>query len=269
MNLIGISIDPQKITFTCTGCKRKHVCANGEDTYERIKAEKKVIAWSHPHSGEELLCNTCAQKKTKSSKYTAQKKAINPTKVNEAEAIVLYNEGASLLEIGNKYGVTRERVRQILKGKVNKDRVLVKKPRCCNFCKDLLTEENKLVLPGIRLVLCCTKEACKIQTKHYSKCACGKVRTSTSEKCMACSGQGKRTFDYEMMMYLYKQGATGNQVGIAMGVVKITIYMALRRQKKLGFLEMRSKGSEATLTQDQVNRLYLKEKERRVCLLPT
>jgi len=45
----------------------------------------------------------------------AQLKNLLDKKSNHGEIIQLYNEGFSLQDIGNYHGVTRERIRQIIK----------------------------------------------------------------------------------------------------------------------------------------------------------
>jgi hypothetical protein len=261
VNLLGISVTPTLLKFSCTKCTTTHEFSNSEDTWETIKTEKRNTGWTHPHCGLELLCPKCAGRNH--NKYVRTGRRRNqPSKLNLEEAIKLFNEGSTLEALAKKYTLSRERVRQKLKGKVNKERPL---KRYCRHCRDEITEVNKP--PQIFKILeSCSKEECLQKSASYHRCdGCQKpiVKTKTG-KCQKCQGAKKRTFDYTMMSLLYTKGGTGNQIAEAMGVKPITIYMALRKRSDV---EMRPKGIKARHTQEEVNQWYEEEKKRRVCQL--
>jgi len=260
MNFTGISVTPETLTFKCSRCPAIHQFPNGEDTWDVIKTEKRETGWTHPHCGLELICPKCVGKTH--SKYVRIGRRNLPSKLDLEEAIKLFNEGSTLEALAKKYGLSRERVRQKLKGKVNKERPL---KRYCRHCRDEITEANKP--PQIFKILeSCSKEECLKKSALYHRCdGCQKpiVKTKTG-KCQRCQAEKRRIFDYSLMAFLYTKGGTGNQIAEAMGVKPITIYMALRKRSGV---EMRPKGIKARHTQEEVNQWYEEEKKRRVCQL--
>lgn len=132
---------------------------------------------------------------------TKQRK--NPSKVNRSEAASLYADGWTLKQLGDRYGVTRERVRQTLIGLVDSSR-----PRklSCKRCGKTVMRSG----PCGQGVMC--SDECRDAESHdrefSSKCKCGKQITSGSKQCHNC----RRTCDHGLVEYLYVQGASTVQI---------------------------------------------------------
>lgn len=139
-------------------------------------------------------------------------------KVNVSEAIKLYKQGFTLEEIGDKYGVTREGVRQHLKrnGVKRKDGGKTK----------VLEEEIQLIgemaSKGFSMELIAKKV----------KCDPAKVRAiAWKRKIEVKSGARiKREKVYEDIKKLHDSGLNQNEISAKLGVLQTTISQVLREK---------------------------------------
>jgi transposase len=93
--------------------------SDGGDKVELLERNMDLLKKRYPGLFEPLFCSYRTQKSSLSSKYISQlsKKVLKllDEQAGHAEMICLHYEGHSLQEIGNEFGLTRERVRQIIK----------------------------------------------------------------------------------------------------------------------------------------------------------
>lgn len=134
------------------------------------------------------------------------------SKVNVTEAQALYAAGWTLEALGDRYGVTRERVRQ----KINTDVVVHSRPhdRTCTKCGR--------VFQGRKYTILC--EACKPR-KEYDRCACGKIKRKELPACGSCQ---TRKFPHSLVPKLYRLGFAGVDIARAFRVHPAAVYRALR-----------------------------------------
>lgn len=139
-----------------------------------------------------------------------------PSKVDRQAALQDYLAGATLAQIGQKFGVTRERIRQILA------RLLAKAPERKRKCRDC---SNTVATPQR---ICQTCRA-KVRIRRLNRCACG--RPCYRSHCQACSRRGTRKFNHELAGELYRNGHDGVSIAAYFGVNPAAVYRALRVRK--------------------------------------
>jgi len=136
-------------------------------------------------------------------------------KVNVPEAQGLYQAGWTLQMLGSRYGVTRERVRQL----INTD-VPTRPPtysRSCQKCG------GKFI--GVKYSRFCS--SCR-KASLYDLCACGRRKPMTSAKCTTCGRQ--HPFSWSLAAKLYQMGYGLIDLSRSLRVTIKAVHYALLKQ---------------------------------------
>lgn len=246
---ISVEADSIRLSLHCHRCGTAHEfdASLTEAKYDTNR-ERHRIGW-HRRRVDGVLrdhCDECTRV-IRSERYTPTGNPPGlPSKIDLAEAIELFNSGWTLQKLGDRYGVSRERVRQRLVGRVDKDR---KRPATCSECGTDFAVDAKSTGPKAF----CSDE-CRAASKKRSfvnKCKCGGIKNRSAEHCMKCRGREARTFDYQVAGHLYSKGATAKQIGDVLRVKPITVRMAVMR---LG-VPLHGRGFRRKLTIAQIRRL--------------
>ena len=145
---------------------------------------------------------------------------MRKSKVNVAEAARLYNGGSwTYGRLAAKYGVTRERIRQKLRGLVT-PRVAVE--RTCRRC-----ENSFRIMLSRREVLC---GGCRHFVANYKQCKCGRWCDKRSKECRECANFHKQTFDGGLAAALYREGYGVPDIAAHLGAKSEAIYKAFCRK---------------------------------------
>lgn len=118
------------------------------------------------------------------------KGSTSKSKVNKEEAQRLFNDGWTLAALGQRYGVTRERVRQKIDTSYPKRRTIF--DRTCLQCGQSFQ--------GARHVLHC--KSC-YDLRQCDLCACGKLKKKPSARCCECRPS---KFPWHFAGPLYRMG---------------------------------------------------------------
>jgi len=168
------------------------------------------------------------------------------SKIDINEAAELYNGGWTLGQLGEKYGVTRERIRQKITLLVNHDRT---RSICCKHCGTEFVVKGGRGRNGKYCSTECRRKSQSVKTTD--QCKCGKMKSIGADHCKKCSGRQARTFDYELASYLYDHGSTAKQVGEFLGQKEITISVAVNKAGS----PRHGRGYRQKLTCDDIQRL--------------
>lgn len=242
-------------TFACKcGCTAE-LSTSGVDHTELRRIRRRFIqdnGWHQhgPLGGKSWICRDCTaalrlhratagrgRLLTKAEKSAAAKKRL-PTLVNITEAVDLYNSGWTLERLGEKYGVTRERVRQVIKGLTVKSRNV----NCAQCGVEFAARLRQFGWDKF-----CT-DACRIgrrrdiakTSQHSGKCSdCGAAVIRGSSRCEKCHGRTLWKWDHDLAAYLYRGGASGPQIAALIGHDRPGNMLAALRKKGV---EMRPRG---------------------------
>lgn len=124
------------------------------------------------------------------------------------EIVRMRADGASLLAIGRKFGVSRERVRQVLKAHGFQD---IPAHRC-EVCGVQITSGKR----------------CRLHRKPTCP-SCGGPLVKRDSQCPACAGRDRRQLDYGLIAELYSLGYSIAQICKAIGCQPMTVHRILRK----------------------------------------
>lgn len=197
--------------------KRTCRCGLSIDTSLKVAGwhQHKVNGKFKPFCGE---CSVAYLKERWLEQYKARSLKIGrkplTSKVDKADAIRMRAEGHTLLDVAQKYGVTRERIRQITR-KVELTKKFCRKCRC----------EMDVAAQGW---ICETCQKEKRDAAMYNKCACGARKIIKNAHCMKCAGKVRRKYDFDDAVYLYDNGLSAVCIAKYYGVIPPAIYRVLR-----------------------------------------
>ena len=136
-----------------------------------------------------------------------------PSRINVSEAQQLYAAGWTLKMLGERYGVTRERIRQ----KIDTNVPIQKEAhsRTCTGCNGTFQGPK-------RTRLC---ESCKSQTR-YDRCGCGRLKRKWASRCAEC--HSRRDY-YQLVVQLYHLGYGLPDISEALRVSRGAILCALQK----------------------------------------
>lgn len=154
-------------------------------------------------------------------------------RVNREEAQSLYEwsndlgRGMTLAELGSKYGVSRERVRQCI------DTSRGRKKQCARCGIMELARQG------------CSKDLCSSCVKHKwntNRCRCGREKYRNSSACLVCCYKGRAQEWHKLALYLYSIGYGCCTISKAIGQKVCTVSALMwkrgvaRTKSQAGFL---------------------------------
>lgn len=130
------------------------------------------------------------------------------SKVDKLEARRLRSQGMTLQEISERYGVTRERIRQLTL------RVVIELGSGkCKECGDVFQ------LATYGQMFCCKR--CRYLHQNKNECACGRRKTRVSATCIDCYNERQRNHEREArVVEMWAEGLSIGQIAEAVGTTK-------------------------------------------------
>jgi hypothetical protein len=140
------------------------------------------------------------------------------SRVKMPEAQVLYDNGWTLEQLGEHYGVSRERVRQ-------KIRTHKRTGIPCRLCGKPFNQQTML---GFHCNTCVQVKHKEQQLKvRQDQCTCGKMKSKISEMCCDC--RKAECLDEDQMVAMFKQGYSAKYLASMFNVSRPAIYHAFYR----------------------------------------
>jgi SOS response regulatory protein OraA/RecX len=134
---------------------------------------------------------------------------------NIEEAFKDYKNGTTLRELGQRYGISHERVRQKLSHLKAKENVNLKRV-LCKRCK------NGMLIPLRSSRKFCPSCAQIIKKTSYAhnQCECGKPKYRRAKKCAECS----QKYSHKLAQQFIKKGFTVKSIAKVFSVTPAAIY---------------------------------------------
>lgn len=145
--------------------------------------------------------------------------SLGVSKVNAPEAQALYEAGWTLQMLGARYGVTRQRVQQLVRTDVP-----TRPPTYSRSCQ---TCGGKFI--GVKWSRTCSAcQRANTRASKYDQCACGRSKWRRSAHCRQCFS--KHVFSWSLAAKLYERGYGLPDLSRALRVTQRSIHLALLKQ---------------------------------------
>lgn len=149
------------------------------------------------------------------------------SKVDKIDALIMRRRGYSLSEIGEKYGVTRERIRQIV-GRVDIGEA------DCAYCGERF--KKKTARHRFCSRSCGTEFNHTMRTRAHDECpSCGGLKTVASSRCRKCQDASYCRAERDALVEkMWADGAPMEEIAQAIGATVAVLGQRINRMRRAG-----------------------------------
>ena len=141
-----------------------------------------------------------------------------------SEMVELYQNGFNCPDIGKKYGISKQRVYQLIGKLINVNRLV---ERTCRNCPAIIS--SKMRYSKSQSQSLCPK-CYQRRGSRYNSCECGKNKRKNSKWCQECRKEiNLNEALSDKLANLYKQGLNCKKISNETGVKLSTVYLRLRK----------------------------------------